>query len=82
MTKLKEVFSSNTLIEAVLKYIENQYGLKINELNTDKVFDLIYKNHISDLGFDEEVLKVVDRQISEFLFNNESYIFRYPGYLE
>ncbi|MBZ4672675.1 MAG: hypothetical protein JG762_905 [Deferribacteraceae bacterium] len=82
MTKLKEVFSSNTLIEAVLKYIENQYGLKINELNTDKVFDLIYKYHISDLGFDEEVLKVVDRQISEFLFNNESYFFRYPAQLE
>ncbi|UOD34601.1 methyltransferase domain-containing protein [Deferribacteraceae bacterium V6Fe1] len=82
MTKLKEVFSSNTLIEAVLKYIENQYGLKINELNTDKVFDLIYKNHISDLGFDEEVLEVVDRQISDFLFNNESYFFRYPAQLE
>jgi len=82
MTKLKEIFSSNTLIEAVLKYIENRYGLKINELNTDKVFNLIYKNHISHLGFDEEVLKVIDSEISKFLFNNESYFFRYPEQLE
>lgn len=82
MKKLKEFFSSNTLIEAVLKYIENQYGLKINELNTDKVFNLIYKNHISQLGFDEDVLNVIDNQISEFLFNNESYFFRYPDQLE
>jgi chemotaxis methyl-accepting protein methylase len=82
MTKLKAVYSSNTLIEAILKYLEIQYGLKINELNTDKILNLIYNCHIAGTGFDENALNVIDRHFSNLLLNNESYFFRYPLQLQ
>lgn len=76
MMKLKEIYSCNTLLEAILKYIENQFGLKVNEINIDKVFNLIYQYHILNLGFDSQVPNIIDKQIGNFLFNNESYFFR------
>lgn len=76
IVKLKEIYSCNTLLEAVLKYIENQFGLKVNEINIDNVFNLIYQSHISTFGFDANVLNIIDKEIGFFLYNNESYFFR------
>lgn len=79
--RLKLLFNSNTLLEAVLSYIENQYGLKVNELNTDEILSIISKSDFLSMP-DEDVFTKLDSQIDKIILNNESYFFRFPLQLE
>lgn len=79
--RLKLLFNSNTLLEAVLSYIENQYGLKVNELKTDEVLSIISKWDFLSMP-DEDVFTKLDSQINKIILNNESYFFRFPLQLE
>lgn len=80
-SRLRLLFNCNTLLESVLSYIENQYGLKVNELNTDAVLGLISTNDFLSVP-DEEIFTILDNHIHKILLNNESYFFRFPGQLD
>lgn len=79
--RLKLLFNSNTLLEAVLSYIENQYGLKVNELNTDEILSIISNSDFLSIP-DEDIFTKLDSQIDKIILNNESYFFRFPLQLE
>ncbi|MEF3255120.1 MAG: hypothetical protein K6348_06100 [Deferribacterales bacterium] len=76
MRTLKEVYNSSTFIELIFKFVEYNYGLKINEQNVNCVLNILYSVFDGFPQTEEDLERFVENNLHRCIFNNESYFFR------
>ncbi|MCA1932990.1 MAG: hypothetical protein LDL13_05375 [Calditerrivibrio sp.] len=76
MRKLKEVYNSSSFVELLCRYVEANYGIKINEYNSDCLLGVLYQYVINYPETEDEIEIFVRDNLKGCLFNNESFFFR------
>lgn len=82
MRKLKEIYNSSSFVEILCKYVEFNYGVRLNEHNSDCLLSVLYQYILNYPETEEDLEMFVKENLTNCLFNNESFFFRNKGQID